>query len=101
MNRQEYLLTSLAEEASEIVHSTTKALRFGLDEIQPGKTETNATRIISEIEDLMIIVEMLQIEGVLPYDEYKAESLAAKRAKIERYMEFARECGTLQDSSKL
>ena len=52
MNTIEHLLTCLAEECDEVGQRVMKALRFGLDEIQPGQDFTNAERIVLELHDL-------------------------------------------------
>jgi len=49
MNRQEYLLTLLAEEADEVGQMASKCMRFGLDEIREGMTKTNRERLDEEI----------------------------------------------------
>lgn len=96
MNRVEYLLTSLAEECAETAQRASKALRFGVDEIQPGQGDTNAVRLMDELEDIRVIVELLREEGVLSLGPIDGERFARKRAKVEKYMAYARKCGTLQ-----
>src|SRR5690349_21047713 len=96
MNRVEYLLTSLAEECAETAQRASKALRFGVDEIQPGQGDTNAVRLMDELEDIRVIVELLREEGVLSLGPINEERFARKRAKVEKFMAYARKCGTLQ-----
>lgn len=43
MNKQEYLLQCLAEEASEVVQAVSKCLRFGLNNEWPGYEGTRFT----------------------------------------------------------
>lgn len=97
MNRTEHLLSILAEECAEVAQRATKAQRFGLSEIQPGQELTNAERIMQEVHDLYGIVEMLQYEGGLP-GEYDNAAVMAKIAKVEHYLKFSAECGTLQST---
>jgi len=52
MTLDEHLLICLAEECSEVVQRITKALRFGLDEVQPGQEFTNSQRIGQELIDV-------------------------------------------------
>jgi|TARA_A100001391_G_C5082480_1_gene280248 NTP pyrophosphatase (non-canonical NTP hydrolase) len=94
MNRREYLLTCLAEECTEVGQRVSKALRFGLGEIQPGQPFTNAERIAEEMGDLCDVYRILVNEGVLPVAAVNAET---KLAKIERFMAISREQGTLQE----
>lgn len=48
----EHLFVCLAEECSEVVQRITKALGFGLDEVQPGQEFTNSQRIGQELIDV-------------------------------------------------
>lgn len=98
MNRTEHLLEVLSEECAEVIQRVSKANRFGLEEIQPGQTFTNAQRICQEICDLYAVVEMLEdcgaLKGVVDVDH-----IQAKKAKVEEFMEYARQCGALDTTA--
>lgn len=98
MDRTEYLLTQAASEACEVAHRVTKALHFGLKEIQPGHGLTNAERIVEEYIQLKGVMQMLEDERIiqfpLPRDEDRM--VAAKIARVEDYMEYARKVGSLK-----
>jgi hypothetical protein len=94
LNRTEHLLTIAAEECAEVAQRIAKALRFGLHEIQPGQTLTNAQRIMAEYHDLQAVIEMLQDDGSLP-KKYSLAQIMAKMAKVEHYLKLSAECGTL------
>ena len=98
MNVSEHLLVLLGEECDEIAIQASKALRFGMGDHEPGKIATNETRILQELSDLMAVVEMLQERGVIRrYDEGEQRGqIIAKKARIEHFMNYAREKGTLQ-----
>ena len=118
MTKIQYLLVCLAEESAEVAQRATKALRFGLGESQPGQSLTNAERILDELEDLQIIVEMLREEGALSHslsesiqprpiapstlDQSRSvgrlywDRIKAKRAKVKKYMDYAVQCGTVE-----
>lgn len=89
MNRTEHLLTILAEECAEVAQRSSKALRFGLKEIEPGQSLTNEQRICYELNDLLGVVSML---GLLNID---LESIEAKKIKVETFLEYSRKQGTL------
>jgi NTP pyrophosphatase (non-canonical NTP hydrolase) len=93
VTRTEHLLVILAEECAEVAQRTSKALRFGLDEVQPGQTETNAQRISGELADVFAAVDMLINEGVIAYPDI-ARTLA-KQKKVEEFLRYSAECGTL------
>lgn len=105
MTYTEYLLVCLAEECAEVGQRATKALRFGLREKQPGQSENNARRLLGEIDDVNLIVELLGYAGVFLFEgEKEAKRNAmflrsdlnalAKRYKVFRYMDHAMEQGT-------
>ncbi|WP_172373286.1 hypothetical protein [Mesorhizobium sp. NZP2234] len=98
MTRREHLLSCLAEEGAEIGHRVSKALRFGLGEVQPGQSLTNAERIAEECVDLQAVFDMLAAEGIFPLMT-AAELDAgkeAKRLRVEKYMLLARQVGALE-----
>lgn len=96
MDRAEHLLVCLAEECAEVSQRVSKALRFGLDESQPGQSMDNRERIIEELQDLFAVVAILHGEQILPYLHVPPEITRAKRDKIEHFMAISREQGVLQ-----
>lgn len=70
-----------------------KALRFGLSEVQPGQTLTNAERIEDEMRDLLLVYRMPADTGlVVPIEHF---TFAGRRAKVEKFLEYSEKCGTL------
>ncbi len=63
MTKTEMLLTLLAEECNETAQRASKAIRFGLDEVQEGQPHNNADRIVYEFNDLVAVTEMLKRKG--------------------------------------
>lgn len=101
MNRTEHLLSCLSEECAEVSQRVSKALRFGLAEVQPGQDLTNAQRILVELIDLMAVVEMLADENVIVVGTSTAPAKAAKKAKVEKFMIYAAQCGALIAAPKV
>lgn len=95
MKRHEHLLTILAEECSEVTQRVSKALRFGLDEVQPGQELTNAERIEVELTDLFTVVGMLVADGHFKIKDRSAD-FDAKQEKVERFLAYSAKCGTLE-----
>jgi hypothetical protein len=91
MTRTEHLLTILAEECAEVAQRVSKALRFGLDEVQPNQPYTNAQRVVLELNDLAAAVQMAVKEGALPdlSEEEVAERIGRKTEKVERFLAFS------------
>lgn len=94
MTKREHLLTILIEECNETAHRATKALRFGLEEIEPGQLRTNAERIVYEFNDIVAMMELLHAEGCLS-NVFDGVSAGLKKIKVEKYLMYSKECGTL------
>ncbi|RTL05429.1 hypothetical protein EKK58_08000 [Candidatus Dependentiae bacterium] len=95
MNRLQFLLTKLAEEASEIAQIALKTQQFGLDELCPGLSETNAERTHKELDDLAAIVELLNEEYKFGYIR-SGWNIAEKKAKIEKYYAYSKQLGMVE-----
>lgn len=98
MTRTEHLLIILAEECAEVGQRVTKALRFGLDEKEPGQDVSNEHRICEELADLFTMVDMLEDYGILTKlggFSFYYDKTRGKREKVARYLEYSKECGTL------
>ena len=94
MNRLEHLLVILMEECAEVAKETSKALRFGINE-QRDLPTSNYERIQKEWSDLQAVIDMIGDEGfpiIACIDE-----MDAKRAKVEKYLKYSIECGTLNN----
>jgi hypothetical protein len=96
MKRKEHLLTILAEECNETAQRVSKALRFTLEEIQPGQELTNAERILEEFSQLYAMVEMLHDEGHLT-SILNESIIKKKKLAVEKYLLHSKEVGTLDD----
>lgn len=91
MTEEEHLLCCLAEECAEVAQRVSKALRFGLDEIQPGQPLNNAERIVGEFVDLLAVMDELTERQILDAGDMNTRMAAheAKRAKVRRYLEYS------------
>ncbi len=92
MNRIEHLLVIFAEECSEVAQEVSKALRFGVNE-QRDLPTSNLDRIKKEFSQLLAMREMLETEGVVINIDFKV--IRDKKAKVEEYLLYSKECGTL------
>jgi hypothetical protein len=97
LSKSTYLLILLIEECAEIIHRTCKAIRFGMEEKQQGKLDTNRARLDAEIVDFESIKKLLKDGYIItPQTDYSTEKLL----KVEKYMKYsAEECGTLDLSN--
>ena len=94
MNKQEYLLTCLAEEAAEIIQSVGKAQRFGLDDTYYDESPKEAIK--REFNDLVGVLEMLHKAGVDFKKLHDRSLIEAKKKKVEKFMEYSEKKGTLE-----
>ncbi len=102
MNRDEHLMLIAMEESVEVAltlaQRISKALRFGLEQIQQDADDapeqnperlTNRERIRKEYSDLAAMLEMIGIGAPL------GRQMDAKKEKVERYLGRSLKCGTL------
>ena len=99
MNNTQHLLSCLAEECCETGQRVSKALRFGLSEVQAStvgnpKQLNNAQRISEELADLYAVGLML-VEAMIIPDFRSEEHINYKRERIAQYMAHARKSGAL------
>lgn len=91
MTREENLLIQLSEECNETAQRVSKALRFGLDEIQEGQPLTNAERIIQEFNDLVAVMEMLQAENPESFgpEIIKRDLIDKKTSQVNKWLKYS------------
>jgi len=100
MNRLEHILTITAEECNEVAQRITKALRFGLSNVEEGQPFNNLERIMHEYNDLVAMLEMLENElddEIWLYEAHNENVVkkANKKFKVEKHFEISRKEGTL------
>lgn len=93
MTREQVLLTQLAEECAEVAQRAAKAVRFGINEIQIGQDKDNRERLEDEFADLIGVYETLFGE----LNTTLWTKVAAKKEKIEKYLEVSRIRGILKE----
>lgn len=96
MNLTEHLLTCAAEEGCEIGQAGHKALRFGLDDINPKSRQTNRQDLVTEVNDLLGVLEMLQEHGVELPGLFDRRAIEAKKLRVLTWMEHSLAVGALQ-----
>lgn len=97
MNLQENLLTTLGEEASEIIKDCSKANRFGLGDINPETGISSKEAIQTEINDLLGVAAVLVDEGFLDEHFINEKQIQAKKTKIQKYLDYSRDQGSLDE----
>lgn len=98
MNRLEHILTIIGEEAAEVVQAASKAKRFGLDDGYPNSETTNAQDLMKEYYELMAVISMLNKETYIMYsDEVAYDIIVDKQRRVEDYLLYSKERGTLNE----
>ena len=95
MTREQHLLVILAEECSEVAQRVSKALRFGLGEIQPGQSLSNAERIRQEFGDLIAAFEMTGI------GHPNLQQIDDKKRKVEDYFVYSQRLGCVEQYRRI
>ncbi len=85
---KEYLLLCIAEEAAEIIHCCTKAIRFGTNDANPYDLSkgTNGEELVKELNDLLALAELLAETNSMDMSKY--DDWASKLAKKERFYQY-------------
>jgi len=96
MNKKEHLLVCVNEECSEVAKAITKILRFGVDDRYPPISgTTNLEKLSEECTDVLAVLEMLEDAKIVQINRSRA-AIELKKAKVFRYMDYARERKTLR-----
>jgi len=101
ITEEQHLLIKLSEEAVEVALELSKRIHktmlFGLDETDIKRLDgpNNRECIVNELNDLYGIAEMLVEEGTLPKDWLSRDKIEARKLKVRKYMEHARNVGGL------
>ena len=92
MNRLQLLLLKLNEECTEIAKVCSKAMQFGLLNIDPETQKSNKTLLIEELNDFNGIVKLLNDNYGLGYEPNEC-AMSNKAVKIEKYRELSIKLG--------
>lgn len=97
MNKEQMLLTKVAEECSELSKECLKSIRFGVNNHKPGDVETNIDRIYEEFKDLMVAICYLETQTGRKLTKITDIETTQRIAKIDKYLQVSRDLGILKD----
>jgi len=80
------VLLILQEECAEVTQAVSKCMRFGPDQMKPGKDRTNINMLEEEIGDLFAMVELLTDLNI---GVSKAGISQAKKKKFEKLKQWS------------
>lgn len=98
LNREQYILTLIQEECAELSQRASKALRFGLYEVQPGQELDNWERMREEYVDLFTSLYML--DWLIVDVSIEDDDVKAKMDKIKKYMQLSVDRGVLGEANE-
>jgi NTP pyrophosphatase (non-canonical NTP hydrolase) len=75
------IILIMSEECAEVAKEVSKIMRFGPDQIKPGKNKTNIQVLEEELGDLLAMIELLVDKNVGVTNEGLE---LAKKAKFEK-----------------
>lgn len=97
LNREQYILIKIAEEAAEVIQDINKTLIFGLDEKYSKSEFSNRERIVNEITDMFALINLAHNEKILLLPEFPVEAaVKAKQEKFEKYFKYSQELGVVE-----
>jgi NTP pyrophosphatase (non-canonical NTP hydrolase) len=86
MNEQtKEILLILQEECAEVTQAVSKCMRFGPDQMKPGKNRTNLNMLEEEIGDLLAMVELLTDMNIGVTTEGLTEAKKNKFEKLKKW----------------
>jgi len=80
------IMLILQEECAEVTQAVSKCMRFGPDQMKPGKDRTNINMLEEEIGDLFAMVELLTDLNI---GVSKAGISQAKKKKFEKLKQWS------------
>ena len=96
MTKSEYLLICLQEECGEVIQTTSKCLRFGLDNHHPNSDEENWETLTKELVHVQAIIQELVQGAVVGSHNYFPQEHSAKIRRLNKYMDVSKDCGILE-----
>ena len=80
------IILILSEECAEVAKEVSKIMRFGPDQVKPGKDKTNIQVLEEELGDLLAMIELLVDKDI----GVSKEGLElAKKAKFEKLKQWS------------
>ena len=95
MTREQYLYLKLMEEAAEVAQRASKTIQFGSEDVELGHIDTNTSRLMYEIYDLLSIIEIMGNMGLIPHINYDTlhNHMIMKEKKLEKYYTYSQKLG--------
>lgn len=99
LDQTQYLLIKLIEEAAEVQHRATKALRFGLDEKKAGDQHNNSYLLREEIKDVLFTLRALDFHlGNTSFSgALSGNDRMIRETRMKKYTMYSKQLGILAE----
>lgn len=101
MNLKQHYLIILEEELIETAQRVSKAIRFGLQEVEPGQPLTNEERIMYEYNDIVAMLELLYegrfMKNISAMNNRQA--IRSKKEKVAKYIDYSESLNLTSDNA--
>ena len=89
MNKLEHLLLLLQEECAEVIHASSKAIRFGLEDGNPATPwKSNRVDLARELAHVRAAVEMIEEYGEPLTGHDARATIDSKKIAVQGYLNF-------------
>jgi hypothetical protein len=98
MTVKQHAILKLIEECAEVQHQAAKLMQFGPDDKEPGQTQTNATRLRYELDDLWSAMWRIEELKVLRPTDHTTMKIHhhRKQGKVDHFLNYSRKLGTVE-----
>jgi hypothetical protein len=99
MDRRQYYLQKIAEEALEVATAAMKCIQFGNESRDPSKPDslTNIEELQYEIKDFQGAKLAAEMNGIIPTQNNVANHVTEKWIKIDKYYDLCVKLGTVKE----
>jgi len=98
MDRTQWFLSKLAEEATEVSQRAMKAQQFGVGEVQPEQPLNNLERLVLEAHDFIATYQLMMAEldaGIEPMPG--PGEIEQRRQKMEKFLSLSQRLGMVSE----
>lgn len=98
MDYKELLLVIMQKEAIGVANQISRCLKFGPNEVQPGKILPNCERVQEKLISLEVVYKMAMDQAIFPeiLTGHLAMAKKQKEKDIDRMIAYSEECGVIK-----
>lgn len=97
MNKTEWLLSKVAEEANEVAQIALKAQKYGIAGVRPGSGKSNLEFLREEFLDFITAIQLLEDHLGVSINQFNWHERHAKQRRVLDMMKVSKTIGTLDE----